>query len=112
MLTYVIQKQFKPNFLWLNLFYIIFFLFIYTLVDSFNMSYETMAIEFGVGLGLVGIFGLGLECVRVGLFRVGEGQLVPVLGVLRQLGQFLVDEALDRHDVGLGGVLFPLARAG
>ncbi len=55
MLTHVIQKQFKPNFFMLNLFYFIFFLFIYTLVDSFNMSYETMAIEFGFGLVITNI---------------------------------------------------------
>lgn len=55
MLTYVIQKQFKPNFILLNFLYFGFFIFIYTLVDSFNMSYSAMALEYGVGLVIINI---------------------------------------------------------
>lgn len=55
MLTYVIQKQFKLNFILMNVLYFAFFMFIYTLVDSFNMSYEAMNLEFGFGLVITNI---------------------------------------------------------
>ena len=55
MLTYVIQKQWKPNFLLLNAFYFAFFLFIYTLVDSFNLSYEAMNAQFGLWLVVLNV---------------------------------------------------------
>jgi hypothetical protein len=55
MLTYVIQKQIKPKFLLMNVFYFAFFMFIYTLVDSLNMSYEAMNLEFGFGLVITNI---------------------------------------------------------
>jgi len=55
MLTYVIQKQFKLKFILMNVLYFAFFMFIYTLVDSFNMSYEAMNLEFGFGLVITNI---------------------------------------------------------
>jgi hypothetical protein len=55
MLTYVIQKQFKLNFILMNVLYFAFFMFIYTLVDSLNMSYEAMNLEFGFGLVIANI---------------------------------------------------------
>jgi hypothetical protein len=55
MLTYVIQKQFKLNFILMNVLYFAFFMFIYTLVDSLNMSYEAMNLEFGFGLVITNI---------------------------------------------------------
>jgi hypothetical protein len=55
MLTYVIQKQFKLKFILMNVLYFAFFMFIYTLVDSLNMSYEAMNLEFGFGLVIANI---------------------------------------------------------
>jgi hypothetical protein len=55
MLTYVLKKQTTPKFLALNAFYFFFFLGIYTLVDSFNMTYSQMAITYGPFLPLLNI---------------------------------------------------------
>jgi hypothetical protein len=64
MLTYVLKKQTSPKFLALNAFYFFFFLGIYTLVDSFNMSYSQMAIIYGPFLPLVNI---GLNIIMASL---------------------------------------------
>lgn len=55
MLTYVIRKQFTAKILTLNVFYFLFFLGMYILIDSFNMSYQDMAIQYGDFLPVVNI---------------------------------------------------------
>jgi len=55
MLTYVLKKQTTPKFLMLNAFYFFFFLGIYTLIDSFNMSYSEMALTYGSFLPILNI---------------------------------------------------------
>jgi hypothetical protein len=70
MLTYVIQKQFKPNFILMNVLYFAFFMFIYTLVDSFNMSYEAMNLEFGLGLVITNIT-LNIIMALLSMFMLG-----------------------------------------
>lgn len=55
MLTYVLKKQTTPKFIGLNSFYFVFFLAIYTFIDSFNMSYSDMAIQFGTFLPIINI---------------------------------------------------------
>ncbi len=70
MLTYVIQKQFRPNFILMNVLYFAFFMFIYTLVDSFNMSYEAMNLEFGLGLVITNIT-LNIIMALLSMFMLG-----------------------------------------
>lgn len=55
MLTYAFKKQTTPKFLLLNAFYFFFFVGIYTLVDSFNMSYSQMALTYGLFLPILNI---------------------------------------------------------
>jgi hypothetical protein len=55
MLTYVLKKQTTPKFIGLNLFYFLFFMGLYTLIDSFNLSYGQMAIQFGPFLPVLNI---------------------------------------------------------
>jgi hypothetical protein len=55
MLTYVLQKQKTLKFMGLNAFYFLFFLGMYTLIDSFNLSYREMALQYGSLLPIVNI---------------------------------------------------------
>jgi hypothetical protein len=55
MLTYVWEKQKTKKFLALNAGYFIFFMAMYTLVDSFNMTYATMTLTYGVWLTVINI---------------------------------------------------------
>jgi len=55
MLTYVLQKQKTLKFIGLNAFYFLFFLGMYTLIDSFNLSYREMALQYGSFLPIVNI---------------------------------------------------------
>lgn len=55
MLKLVYQKQFTPKMLGLNFFYFVFFLGMYILIDSFNMSYEAMATTYGFYLPILNI---------------------------------------------------------
>jgi hypothetical protein len=55
MLTYVLQKQKTLKFIGLNAFYFLFFLGMYTLIDSFNLSYREMALQFGYFLPIINI---------------------------------------------------------
>lgn len=55
MLTNVLRLQTTRKMLGMNAFYFLFFLGIYTLVDSFNMSYASMAETYGVFLPIVNI---------------------------------------------------------
>jgi hypothetical protein len=55
MLTMVIQRQFTKNFLLLNLAYFVFFFGMYWVIDSFNMSYATMATTYGTYLVVINI---------------------------------------------------------
>jgi hypothetical protein len=64
MLTYVLKKQTTPKFLMLNAFYFFFFLGIYTLIDSFNMSYSEMALTYGSFLPILNI---GINLVMAGM---------------------------------------------
>mgnify|MGYP000023889506 CR=1 FL=1 len=56
MLTLVLQKQKEKKFILMNTLFFAFFMGIYTLIDSFNMSYATMAAEFSVWLVIANIF--------------------------------------------------------
>jgi hypothetical protein len=64
MLTYVLKKQTTHKFLMLNAFYFFFFLGIYTLIDSFNMSYSEMALTYGSFLPILNI---GINLVMAGM---------------------------------------------
>lgn len=55
MLTYVLKRQTTPKFIGLNLFYFIFFMGLYTLIDSFNLSYQDMALQYGSFLPVLNI---------------------------------------------------------
>jgi hypothetical protein len=55
MLTLVLQRQKEKKFILLNIAYFIFFLGLYTVIDSFNMSYQAMHDQFGVGLVVINI---------------------------------------------------------
>jgi len=50
MLTLVLQKQKEKKFILMNAFFFAFFMGIYTLIDSFNMSYATMAEQYSIWL--------------------------------------------------------------
>jgi hypothetical protein len=70
MLTYVLKKQTTPRFLMLNAFYFFFFLGIYTLIDSFNISYSQMALTYGSFLPLVNI-GINLLMASLSMAMMG-----------------------------------------
>ncbi len=55
MLENVLRLQTTKKSLGMNAFYFVFFLSIYTLVDSFNMSYASMAETYGLFLPIVNI---------------------------------------------------------
>lgn len=55
MLQYALKKQTTAKLIRLNIFYFLFFLGLYTLIDSFNMSYAEMAVQFGSFLPVVNI---------------------------------------------------------
>ena len=70
MLTYAFKKQTTPKFLMLNAFYFFFFLGIYTLVDSFNLSYSQMAITYGPFLPVLNI-GLNIVMAILSMGMMG-----------------------------------------
>jgi hypothetical protein len=70
MLTYAFKKQTTPKFLMLNAFYFFFFLGIYTLVDSFNMSYSQMGITYGPFLPVLNI-GLNIVMAILSMGMMG-----------------------------------------
>lgn len=55
MLAYVLKKQLSQRILLLNFFYFLFFFGMYTLIDSFNMSYQDMALQYGDYLPIMNI---------------------------------------------------------
>ncbi len=55
MLAYVLKKQLSQRILLLNFFYFVFFFGMYTLIDSFNMSYQDMALQYGDYLPIMNI---------------------------------------------------------
>ncbi|MFZ9703904.1 MAG: hypothetical protein ACO3BB_01395 [Bacilli bacterium] len=55
MLQYALKKQTTAKLIRLNIFYFLFFLGLYSLIDSFNMSYAEMALQFGTFLPIVNI---------------------------------------------------------
>jgi hypothetical protein len=55
MLTQVIRLQTNKKIFVMNVFYFIFFLSMYTIVDSFNMSYAAMVENYGLFLPLINI---------------------------------------------------------
>ncbi len=55
MLVYVLKKQLSQRILLLNFFYFLFFFGMYTLIDSFNMSYQDMALQYGDYLPIMNI---------------------------------------------------------
>lgn len=55
MLTLVLQKQKQKKFILMNLLFFAFFMFIYTLIDSFNMSYAAMALMYSPWLVVANI---------------------------------------------------------
>jgi hypothetical protein len=70
MLTYVLKKQTTPKFLGLNLFYFLFFLGLYTLIDSFNLSYAQMTIQYGSFLPVLNI-GLNVIMALLSMMMMG-----------------------------------------
>lgn len=55
MLNYVIEKQKTPKFIATILLFFILFLGLYSIIDSLNLSYEEMAVEFGLYLPILNI---------------------------------------------------------
>ncbi len=55
MLTYVLKKQLTHKIIFLHLFYFLFFFGMYILIDSFNMSYQSMALTYGDFLPVLNI---------------------------------------------------------
>jgi hypothetical protein len=55
MLTLVLQRQKEKKFILLNIAYFMFFLGLYTVIDSFNMSYQAMNDQFGIELVVINI---------------------------------------------------------
>jgi hypothetical protein len=71
MLNLVLQRQKERKFILLNIAYFIFFLGLYTVIDSFNMSYQAMNDQFGVGLVVlnisINVFMAMLSMIMMGL---------------------------------------------
>ena len=55
MLSLVLQKQKTKKYLLLNIIYFIFFLALYTLLDSFNLAYTTMQHTYGTWLVIINV---------------------------------------------------------
>ncbi len=55
MLFYVLKKQLTSKIMLLNASYFLFFFGMYTLIDSFNMSYQDMALQYGDYLPIMNI---------------------------------------------------------
>ncbi len=70
MLQYVIQKQFTHKFLMMNAFYFLFFLGMYTLIDSFNLTYREMALQYGAYLPILNI-GLNMLMALLSMTMMG-----------------------------------------
>jgi hypothetical protein len=70
MLTYVLKKQTTPKFLGLNALYFLFFLGLYTLIDSFNLSYGEMASQYGAYLPILNI-GLNVVMAILSMIMMG-----------------------------------------
>ena len=101
MLSYALKKQTTPKFLALNAFYFFFFLGIYTLVDSFNMSYSQMAITYGPFLPLVNI---GLNIIMAALS-------MGMLGLTSAQFDFSGKESIGAN-LSFGSVLFGILTYG
>lgn len=56
MLNSVLNKQKQKKYILMNIAFFLFFMAIYTLVDSFNMSYQAMNLQYGTFLPVVNIF--------------------------------------------------------
>ena len=56
MLNLVLQKQKEKKFIGMNIFFFVFFMAIYTMVDFFNLSYEAMAVQYSIWLVVANIF--------------------------------------------------------
>ncbi len=59
MLTLVLQKQKQPKFILMNMFFGLFFIGLYTVIDFFNMSYAEMVAQYSLWLVVANI-GLNL----------------------------------------------------
>jgi hypothetical protein len=70
MLTYVLKKQTTPKFIGLNFLYFAFFIGLYTLIDSFNLSYREMALQYGNYLPLLNI-GLNIIMAVLSMLMMG-----------------------------------------
>ncbi|MEY3431690.1 MAG: hypothetical protein RIS53_588 [Bacillota bacterium] len=55
MLRYVLKKQLTHKIIFLHLFYFLFFFGMYILINSFNMSYQSMALTYGYFLPVLNI---------------------------------------------------------
>ena len=55
MLELVLQKQKEKKFIVMNAFFLLFFIGIYTLIDSFNMSYAEMISQYSIWLVILNI---------------------------------------------------------
>lgn len=55
MLKQVLLKQKEKKFIWVNIGFFVFFMAIYTLLDSFNLSYQDMALEHGIFLPIANV---------------------------------------------------------
>jgi MFS family permease len=70
MLTDVLKKQTTPKFLALNAGYFLFFLLLYTLIDSFNLSYQQMATQYGPFLPILNI-ALNIVMATISMLMMG-----------------------------------------
>ena len=70
MLENVLRLQTTKKSLGMNAFYFVFFLSIYTLVDSFNMSYASMAETYGLFLPIVNI-GMNIVMALLSMTMMG-----------------------------------------
>lgn len=55
MLELVLQKQKQKKYIWTNLIVFTVFIIVYTMIDSFNLSYKDMALQYGAFLPIMNI---------------------------------------------------------
>lgn len=67
MLDLVLQKQKEKKYIWMNLAIFAVFMTVYTLIDSFNLSYQAMVEQYGPYLPIINII---LNVVMAGLSTV------------------------------------------
>lgn len=94
MLNFVLRKQLSQKMLLLNFFYFVFFLGMYTVIDSFNMSYQEMATQYGnflpilnVGLNIImAIFSMAMMGLTSAQFdfsgRESQGSNMSFISVI------------------------------